>query len=172
MDRNYAARWRISAPSRRVRIPHGPSGTGEVLMTWLIVVLVVIAVVAISAVLIEQRRTGALRSRFGPEYDRLLERSGDRKAADAALRERIRQHKALDLTDLSPAARERYVVRWREVQAGFVDDPRLALVSGVQLVEQAAAERGYRAGGPDPAGNGDGETPAGETPAGEAPAGD
>jgi len=133
-------------------------------MTWLIVVLVVIAVVAIGAVLIEQRRTGALRSRFGPEYDRLLERSGDRKEADAAMRERIKRRKALDLTDLSPAARERYVMQWRDVQAGFVDDPRQALVAGVQMVEQAAAERGYRAGGSDPAGDGDGD---GETPSGD-----
>jgi hypothetical protein len=125
-------------------------------MTWLIVVLVVAAVLAIGAVLIEQRRTGALRSRFGPEYDRLVEASGDRREAEAALRERIKRRKALDLADLSPAARERYVVQWRAVQAGFVDDPRQALVAAVQLVEQAAAERGYRADAPD--GDGDGET--------------
>ncbi len=125
-------------------------------MTWLIVVLAVAAVLAIGAVLIEQRRTGALKSRFGPEYDRAVEARGDRREAEASLRDRIKRRKALDLTELSPAARERYEVQWRAVQAGFVDEPRQALAAAVQLVEQAANERGYRLEAGDD-GHGDGD---------------
>lgn len=113
-------------------------------MTWVIVVLAVAAVLAIGAVLIEQRRTGALRSRFGPEYDRLVEARGDRRRAEAHLRGRIKARKGMDIEELSPASRDRYVAQWRAVQASFVDEPRQALVAAVQLVDQVAAERGYR----------------------------
>jgi hypothetical protein len=113
-------------------------------MTWVIVVLAVAAVLAIGAVLIEQRRTGALRSRFGPEYDRVVDARGDRRRAEAHLRNRIKARRAMEIEDLSPAARERYVVQWRAVQASFVDEPRQSLAAAVQLVDQVAAERGYR----------------------------
>ncbi|HEX6568111.1 MAG TPA: hypothetical protein VF015_03070 [Acidimicrobiales bacterium] len=121
-------------------------------MTWVIVVLAVAAVLAIGAVLIEQRRTGALRSRFGPEYDRVVEARGDRRQAETQLRGRIKARKAMEIEELSPAARARYVEQWRAVQASFVDEPRQSLAAGVQLVEQVAAERGYR---PDDAVDGD-----------------
>ena len=113
-------------------------------MTWVIVVLAVAAVLAIGAVLVEQRRTGALRSRFGPEYDRVVDARGDRRQAEAHLRGRIKARRALVVDDLSPAARERYVTQWRAVQASFVDEPRQSLAAAVQLVDQVAAERGYR----------------------------
>ncbi|HKE74191.1 MAG TPA: hypothetical protein VKB57_11285 [Acidimicrobiales bacterium] len=113
-------------------------------MTWVIVILAVAAVLAIGAVLIERRRTGALRSRFGPEYDRVVDVRGDRRQAEAHLRGRIKARRALAVDDLSPAARERYVTQWRAVQASFVDEPRQALAAAVQLVDQVAAERGYR----------------------------
>jgi hypothetical protein len=122
-------------------------------MMWVIVVLVVVGVLAIGAVLIEQRRSGALRSRFGPEYERELEARGDRRAAEAELRSRLRARKAMEIEDLSPAARARVVEQWRSVQAGFVDDPRQALASATQLIEQVALDLGYRA----EAGDGDGD---------------
>lgn len=113
-------------------------------MTWLIVVLAVAAVLAIGAVLVEQRRSRALRSRFGPEYDRAVEARGDRREAEADLRDRIKARKGMEVRELSPASRERYVTQWRAVQASFVDEPRQALAAAVQLVDQATAERGYQ----------------------------
>jgi hypothetical protein len=112
-------------------------------MTWVIVVLVVVALIAAGAVLIEQRRSGALRARFGPEYDRVVDARGDRREAEADLRGRIKRRKAIEIRDLSPAARERYVGQWRAVQAGFVDEPRGAVVAAGELVDQVMAERGY-----------------------------
>jgi hypothetical protein len=125
-------------------------------MMWVIVVLVVVGVLAIGAVLIEQRRSGALRSRFGPEYERELEARGDRRAAEAELRSRLRARKSMEIEDLSPAARARVVEQWRSVQAGFVDDPRQSLASATQLIEQVALDRGYRAESGD--GDGDGRS--------------
>jgi len=112
-------------------------------MTWVIVVLVVVALIAAGAVLIEQRRSGALRARFGPEYDRVVDARGGRREAEADLRDRIKRRKAIEIRDLSPAARERFVVQWRAVQASFVDEPRGAVVAAGELVDQVMAERGY-----------------------------
>lgn len=127
-------------------------------MMWVIVVLVVAGVLAIGTVLIEQRRSGALRSRFGPEYERELEARGDRRAAESELRSRLRARKAMEVEDLSPAARARVVEQWRSVQAGFVDEPRQAVASAVQLIEQVALDRGYRSADGDGDGDGDGAT--------------
>src|SRR5262245_26828255 len=83
--------------------------TGEVLMTWVIVTLLVVAVLAVAAVLIEQRRGSSLRNHFGSEYDRIVERTGDRREARAELRERIKRRKSLEIRELSPTEQEAYV---------------------------------------------------------------
>lgn len=119
-------------------------------MTWLVVALVVIALVAVGAYVMEKQRSAALKQRFGPEYERTLAEHGDRRAAEAQLRHRLKRRREVDVTDVSPAARERYETRWRLVQAGFVDDPANSVVEAEALVEQLMNERGYTpAGGAD-----------------------
>jgi hypothetical protein len=106
--------------------------------------LVVVAVLGVAAVVIEQQRSAMLRRRFGPEYQRALDVHGDRRAAEAALREQIKRRKSVELLDLTPASAERYKGQWRAVQAGFVDDPKGSVASARTLVEQLIVERGYR----------------------------
>jgi hypothetical protein len=113
-------------------------------MTWVILTLVVVAVLGVAAVVIEQQRSAMLRRRFGPEYQRALDVHGDRRAAEAALREQIKRRKSVELLDLTPASAERYKGQWRAVQAGFVDDPKGSVASARTLVEQLIVERGYR----------------------------
>jgi hypothetical protein len=125
-------------------------------MTWVIVTLLVVAVLAVAAVLIEQQRAAALRNHFGSEYDRIVEQTGDRREARAELRDRIKRRKSLDIRELSPAEMEAYVERWRAVQLGFVDEPRRAVVAAAGLVDEVMDDRGYRAE-PDPGGDGAGE---------------
>lgn len=116
-------------------------------MTWLIVVLgvvaLVVAVVAVSAYLVRRQRSAALRRRFGPEYARVLDEHGDRRAAEAQLRHRLKQRQGIDLVELSPAARQQHESRWRALQAGFVDDPPGSVSGAVALVEEVMDERGY-----------------------------
>jgi hypothetical protein len=112
-------------------------------MTWLIVVLAIVAVVAIGIVVVEKRRSALLRDRFGPEYERALDRHGDRRAAESDLRARLKRRREVDLRDLTVESRERYTGRWRLVQAAFVDDPRGSVHEAGALVEQVMAERGY-----------------------------
>jgi hypothetical protein len=122
-------------------------------MEWVIVLLVVVVVLVVGALAIERRRSAALRSRFGPEYERLVEEShGDRRGVEAALRERLKQRDEVDLRAMSPAATERYVAQWQAVQAGFVDEPRQSVAAAEVLIDQVLTERGY----PADAGEGDG----------------
>jgi hypothetical protein len=125
-------------------------------MTWLIVVLAVVAVVAIGIVVVEKRRSALLRDRFGPEYERALDRHGDRRAAESDLRARLKRRREVDLRDLTVESRERYTGRWRLVQAAFVDDPRGSVHEAGALVEQVMAERGYLVTDADADQDGDG----------------
>jgi hypothetical protein len=125
-------------------------------MTWLIVVLAIVAVVAIGIVVVEKRRSALLRERFGPEYERALDRHGDRRAAESDLRARLKRRREVDLRDLTVESHERYTGRWRLVQAAFVDDPRGSVHEAGALVEQVMAERGYLVTDADADQDGDG----------------
>lgn len=133
-------------------------------MTWLMLVILVAAVVAIGIVMIDRRRSADLRQQFGPEYERAVEQHGDRRAAESALRERLDRRRSSDVHDLPPEDRERLAARWRVVQTGFVDDPQGSVAEAARLVEEAMAARGYlidaRADASDGAIHGDGAVDA------------
>jgi len=113
-------------------------------MIWLVVALVAVVLIAIGALVMGKQRSAALRRRFGPEYERALgEADGDRRAAEVRLRDRLRRRAAVEVRELAPAARERYVFRWRAVQTGFVDDPAGAVAEAGSMVDQLVDERGY-----------------------------
>src|SRR4051794_13697945 len=97
--------------------------------TWLWIVIIVVAVLmigAIAAAAARRRRTSQLREGFGPEYDRTLDRSGDRATAEADLRDRQARHDELELRPLDETSRTRYLDEWQATQAIFVDDPQAA----------------------------------------------
>jgi hypothetical protein len=111
---------------------------------WIVIAIAVVLVVGlVAAAVARKRRTEHLHERFGPEYDRALEESGDRRDAERELREREKAHEELDIQPLSDAARARYAEEWQRVQAQFVDDPEGAVRAGDRLVQQAMGERGY-----------------------------
>jgi hypothetical protein len=115
--------------------------------TWIIVVVIVVAVAAIAALAwwaSAKRRTTDLRERFGPEYDRTVERTGDdRRAAEAELAARRERRERLDIRELDPASRQRYAASWNDVQARFVDQPAASLAQADELVLLVMRERGY-----------------------------
>lgn len=106
-----------------------------------IVVLVVLAVVAVLLRMYMQRQR--LRAKFGPEYERAVETSDNRLAAERELTEREKQHAELDLRPLSPAARENYARHWTLIQEKFVDSPPSAVTEADRLVTDLMGERGY-----------------------------
>ncbi len=111
------------------------------LIAVVVVVLVVLGLV-VSAVRKRRRRT-ELRKTFGPEYDRTVESTGKRRAAEQELAERKQRHDALTIRPLSAASRQRYLAAWDGVQTRFIDQPVLALSEADHLVTQVMADRGY-----------------------------
>jgi hypothetical protein len=90
-----------------------------------------------------RRRTENLRGRFGPEYDRAVEASDDRRNAEQNLLDRARKRDQLDIRPLPEAARARYAEQWRGIQERFIDDPAGSVGAAHALLDQVMAERGY-----------------------------
>ncbi|WIY01661.1 hypothetical protein QRX60_47900 [Amycolatopsis mongoliensis] len=114
--------------------------------TWLIVVIVVVAVAVLGAVIwlvSQEMQRKRLQQRFGPEYDRTVEESDNPRAAQRELAERERRHKELDIRPLSASARERYAREWAQVQEKFVDEPSTAVAEADHLLVALMGERGY-----------------------------
>jgi hypothetical protein len=114
--------------------------------TWAWIVIVVVAVVVVAVVVwraLSAKRTRALQGQFGPEYERALEGSDSKRAAEADLAARAERREELDIRPLAPGARERYVGEWQRVQARFVDDPDGAVREADDLIQSVMKERGY-----------------------------
>jgi hypothetical protein len=110
------------------------------------------ALVAVGAIIVialvvwqgmKARRTRTLQGRFGPEYDRTLERADDKREAEADLAARAKRRDELDIRPLPSASRDRYVEEWQHVQARFVDDPGGAVREADTLIQSVMRERGY-----------------------------
>jgi hypothetical protein len=112
---------------------------------WLVIALVaVVVVVMIAMAAARSRRSAKLRDRFGSEYEHRVEaRGGDRRAAQAELREVSRRRDELEIRPLSEAARTRFGERWQMVQSDFVDQPDRAVAEADALVAEVMRQRGY-----------------------------
>ena len=109
----------------------------------LVAIAIAVIVIAIAGMAYTRMRTKRLRETFGPEYDRTVDRTGDRKEAEADLLDRRERRDAVDVRPLAPAAQERYQEEWRTVQARFVDEPVGAVGDADRLVTAVMSERGY-----------------------------
>jgi hypothetical protein len=116
------------------------------------ITVVVVAVLVI--VLVTLRYTGrgrargsgrrGLKRRFGPEYESAVAcQSGDVRAAERELCERVRRHGSLQEQPLSPEVREQYVAQWDAVQERFVDSPQKAVTEADALLARLARDRGF-----------------------------
>src|SRR3954447_26736754 len=104
-------------------------------MVFVILVIVLIALVVVGLLVAKQRRSQQLQEGFGPEYDRTVEeRGGDRREAEAELRERRQRRDQFEIRALEPDARDRYAERGRGAQRRFVDEPGPAVGEADALV--------------------------------------
>jgi hypothetical protein len=117
-----------------------------VLALIILAVVLLVAVVAMGAMLAKRRRSDQLQKQFGPEYERQVMETGDRKAAESDLQARRQRRENLDIRDLDNEERSRFQHEWNTVQRGFVDNPERALDSADALVVSVMKVRGYPVG--------------------------
>jgi hypothetical protein len=114
--------------------------------TVLVVVIVIVVIIALGAVAFfarGQARRRGLQQRFGPEYDRTVESHESTREAEQELLARQKRHDELEIHPLDPAARERHLAEWRQVQERFVDAPEQAVTEADHLLVLVMGERGY-----------------------------
>jgi hypothetical protein len=113
----------------------------------LVVVVVVVALLLLGLALLagrsRKRKSEHLQERFGPEYERTVEREGGRRAAESELERRELRRRKFQVRALEPETRQRYAATWTAVQTEFVDDPEGALRDADHLVAEVMRDRGY-----------------------------
>lgn len=118
-------------------------------MNTITVVAIVIAVLVIAFgvfIYVQKQRSKHLRSKFGPEYDRLVDRYGNQRKAEEDLSHRERRVEKLHIRDLDASEADRFANAWRDEQARFVDSPQEAVANADQLVGELMKARGYPVG--------------------------
>ena len=112
-------------------------------MVWVVVAVVVVLLLAVGVLLARQHRSRRLKEGFGPEYDRVMAKQGDQRAAEKELLERRRRHDKFEIRPLEASAREEYRQRWETLQRRFVDQPDATVGQASVLVRQVMRDRGY-----------------------------
>ncbi len=76
----------------------------------------------------------------------MLRQEGDARKAEGVLEFREKRREKFKIQPLSDTDRSSFAVRWNEVQARFVDDPRGAVTVADSLVTDVMQKRGYPIG--------------------------
>jgi hypothetical protein len=114
--------------------------------TVIFVVVLLLIVAAVVLVALRSRRRAELQNRFGPEYERKVAETGDRREAEQHLRGVAQERAKLDIRELEPTERARFVENWQLLQARFVDEPGQAVDGADHLLDEVLAARGYPTG--------------------------
>src|SRR3954469_23400629 len=108
-----------------------------------VVLIVGIIVVAVAVFLALRMRTQKLRSRFGPEYDRVVQARGSTLTAEKELENRAKRVENFEIRPLAHTELDQFIKEWGATQQQFVDDPRAALAAADRLVHNVMKARGY-----------------------------
>ena len=114
--------------------------------TIALLIALVAALVVIAILVAGRYRSRRLRETFGPEYERAVRRTDDRRRAESELEARQRRVQEFGIRDVRPDEATRYSTAWKAVQARFVDDPSVAVGEADRLVGEVMEARGYPAG--------------------------
>jgi len=115
-------------------------------LTWVVLVIAIVAI-AFAVLMAFKVRTRKLRSRFGPEYDRVVRERGSALTAERELEHRAKRVENFRIRSLSNGECDQFAHDWRVTQERFVDDPRGALAEADRLVHRVMKTRGYPIGG-------------------------
>lgn len=142
----------VSKSSEACRCQSDKRHRGEIMDSQTILIIgitvAVCALIGIGAwIAVNQFRSRRLKERFGPEYDRAVERASDRGMAEAELQKREQRVNKYKIVPLSEHDREHYQHAWDRVQNRFVDDPRGAATEADGLIFEVMERRGYPVNG-------------------------
>ena len=84
-----------------------------------------------------------LRNAGQGQHARAVEKGGNRRTAEAGLKERAERVEGFHLRSLAGGDRARFAESWRGVQARFVNGPAGAVTEADQLVGDVMSTRGY-----------------------------
>ncbi len=115
-------------------------------MNSVTIILLIIAIIAVGVAAwayFERQKTLKLRSKFGPEYDRLAEREHSPRRAEAILEKRAQRVSKFNIRALGQEESARFAGEWRVIQEHFVDDPRGAVTEADRLINTVLKARGY-----------------------------
>jgi hypothetical protein len=113
--------------------------------TTLIIVAVVFLIVGglLATAVTRLQRSRRLKERFGPEYERALDRAGDKRRAEAELEARMAHVQNLNIRALSAEEVNRFSMEWQQTQTEFVDRPLGAVQKADRLIREVMSTRGY-----------------------------
>lgn len=111
--------------------------------TVLLLVIAIVAIVVAAWSFFERQKTLKLRSKYGPEYDRLAEREHSPRRAETILEKREKRVARFDIRPLRQDEVARFAADWRAVQERFVDNPRGAVTEADRLINAVLKARGY-----------------------------
>src|SRR5262245_32822716 len=114
--------------------------------TWVMVLVALVAIAIVCLLALKKNRTKNLRSKFGPEYDRLVQERGDAERAENELYRRTKRVEELRIQPLTPEQCDHFATQWDMVQQRFVDDPKVAVAEADSLVQRTMHARGYPMG--------------------------
>ena len=113
---------------------------------FVILVIVIVAIAAGVFFYLRRRRSENLRKQFGPEYKHAVDQYGDQRKAEAALAEREKRVRKLDIRGLTADEQNRFTDNWKKTQAHFVDAPSPAVSEADGLVKELMLARRYPVG--------------------------
>ncbi len=116
--------------------------TNTTLIT-VIAVIVLVVLVVLGIAFARRMRTKRLKDRFGPEYDRTVDRVGDKTQAEDELEQRLEHMRYLKIRPLNAEEVNHFALEWEAVQAEFVDAPQTAIQKADRLVREVMSTRGY-----------------------------
>ena len=111
--------------------------------TILAIIVGVLLLALLLWLFMRQKRTSTLRDKYGDEYDRTVEATGNRGKAEHNLVERERRVSKFDIRPLTHEERDRFTGEWTEVKSLFVDSPQEAVLRGDRLLSSMMETRGY-----------------------------
>jgi hypothetical protein len=115
----------------------------QTIIPILLAALIVLVAAVILVFVILRIRSQRLKRKFGPEYDYTVQKLGDRRQAEADLKEREKRVVKLDIHPLGDEVNKKYHDEWISIQAKFVDNPSDSVEQANRLVTEVMIARGF-----------------------------